>query len=256
MMAEVVACIQQDCSASDDCSHPASDIGDTWGGVGSTTPSYLICPSTTTADNYYLIDNWSQESIAKGNYAASWGSNDYMSYQDPQTAGMFGVLDLGSFILQKDPRCPGIWKMGYGRGTKASDVTDGLSNTLMASEVLTYDSYLDGRGGWVLTAMGSSIFTAKTTPNSTTNDVIPMCEPKIPVGDPLHCTQDQKDGAVFAAAQGAHPGGVVVMYADGSTRFTTNSVDAAVWTALSTRGSRTLPRDRNEYGPVRRRALR
>ena len=145
------------------------------------------------------------------------------------------MLDLGSFITQMDPRCPGIWKMGYGRGTKPSDIVDGLSNTLMVSEVLTYDSYQDGRGGWVLTAMGSSIFSAKTTPNSTTNDILPMCEPKIPVNDPLHCTQDQSDFAVFAAARSAHTGGVVAMYADGSAKFITNNVDPTVWTAISTR---------------------
>ncbi len=230
---DLETCMQQDYSGVDDCSHPASDVGDYFDGIGQTSPSYLLCPSADPMD--WQLANWHLEGLGKGNYAGNWGSVDYSSYQNPATAGVFGVVDLGSFVAQNDPRCPGKWKMGYGRGTKATDITDGLSNTLMISEVIGYDSYLDGRGCWAANAMGSSIFTAFTTPNSTTNDIVPLCETHIPTNDPLHCSQNQTTAVVNAAARSKHPGGVVVLYADGSAKFVTNNVDATVWAALSTR---------------------
>jgi len=232
-LTELEMCMEQDYSACDDCSHPSSNVGDYFDGIGLTTPHYLQCPSAEPLE--LQLANWRLEGLAKGNYAGNWGSDDYMSFQDPAKAGAFGVVDLGSFTLQNDARCPGKWKMGYGRGTRPADITDGLSNTLMASEVVGYESTFDGRGCWVANAMGSSIFSAKTTPNSTTNDVLPMCESKIPNGDPLHCTQLQSSGKVFAAARSRHPGGVVALYADGSTRFTADTINAATWMALSTR---------------------
>ena len=35
------------------------------------------------------------------------------------------------------PSQRGLWKAGWGQGTKFADFTDGLSNTLLVSEVLT-----------------------------------------------------------------------------------------------------------------------
>lgn len=235
-MQDLEACMAIQYSGCDDCSHPSSYIGsaDYFDAIGETTPSYRLCPSTEPLETEFG-PVWSLEGLGKGNYAGNWGSADYNSYQDNTKAGVFGVVNLGNFVTQNDPRCLGIWKMAYGRGTKATDIIDGLSNTLMVSEVLGYESYKDVRGCWAANAMGSSIFTAKTTPNSTTNDIIPMCETAIPLSDPLHCTQDQKDGVVNAAARSRHPNGVVTLFADGSGRFTQNGVDPAVWAALSTR---------------------
>jgi soluble lytic murein transglycosylase-like protein len=106
---------------------------------------------------------------------------------------------------------------------------------MMCSEVLSFDSQYDDRGVWAANAMGSSVYVARQTPNSAENDNIPMCDAAIPAGDPLHCSQNRADGQVWAAARSRHPGGVVSLYADGSTHFEVNDVDSAVWKALSTR---------------------
>ncbi|HVU86173.1 MAG TPA: DUF1559 domain-containing protein [Pirellulales bacterium] len=235
-MQDLEACMAIQYSGCDDCSHPASYIGgpDYFDAIGETTPSYRLCPSAEPCETEFG-PVWSLEGLGKGNYAGNWGSADYNSYQDSTKAGVFGVVDIGNFVTQNDPRCLGIWKMGYGRGTKATDIIDGLSNTLMVSEVLGYESYRDIRGCWAANSMGSSIFTAMTTPNSKTNDIIPMCEPNIPDGHPLKCKQDQSDGLVNAAARSMHPSGVVTLFADGSGRFTADSIDPTVWAALSTR---------------------
>jgi prepilin-type processing-associated H-X9-DG protein len=48
-------------------------------------------------------------------------------------------------------------------------------------------------------------------------------------------TQNRTNDEVWAAARSRHPGGVVVLYADGSVHFETDQIDPAAWTALSTR---------------------
>lgn len=138
-------------------------------------------------------------------------------------------------LVDKDKNCLGRWKMGWGLGTKPKDITDGLSKTMMCSEVLGWNTQFDGRGVWAANAMGSSVYVAKQTPNSSDNDNIPMCDAAIPGSDVLHCTQNRSDGKVWAAARSRHLGGVCVLYADGSVHFEADQIDPAAWTALSTR---------------------
>ncbi len=185
----------------------------------------------------YLLSAYKLEHLAKGNYAGNFGADTYMSFQSPKTAGLFGIVDLGAKILTEgDQACAnlGRTRMGWGKGVKIKDVQDGTSHTLAVSEVVGWDHYLDGRGTWLAPAMGASSITGKTPPNSQTNDVIPMCASNIPVSDPLHCTLNQTDGNVFAAARSRHAGGVVTVFADASVHFESDSIDPAVWTAVTT----------------------
>ena len=68
------------------------------------------------------------------------------------------------------------WKLGVGQGTKLCDMRDGTAQTLVVSEVLAYDSGKDPRGVWPIHVPGSSLFLAKTGPNSKLNDHLPVCE--------------------------------------------------------------------------------
>jgi prepilin-type N-terminal cleavage/methylation domain-containing protein len=216
-------------SVCDDCEHDAN------GNVGRTTLPFMICPDAPIMT--YLINNWHLEHLAKGNYAGNFGADTYMSFQSPKLAGLFGIVDLGAKIATVgDANCValGRTRMGWGKGMKNKDVTDGTTHTLAASEVIGWDNYYDGRGVWLAPAMGASSFTGRTTPNSDTNDVIPLCYLGIPTDNPLHCTQNQADGNVFAAARSRHPGGVEAVFADASTHFEADSVDPTVWRALST----------------------
>jgi prepilin-type N-terminal cleavage/methylation domain-containing protein/prepilin-type processing-associated H-X9-DG protein len=221
-------------SACDDCTHPEN------GAVGVTTLPFMLCPSADLMAQLVSNNRIKLESLAKGNYAGNFGADTYMSFQTPTKAGVFGVVDLGTkFVAQDDPGCPGLAlvRMGFGKGTKIKNILDGTSHTVAVSEVLGWDSQFDGRGAWFSPAMGASSFTAKTTPNSSTNDVIPMCETRssvIPVTDPMHCTENRADGNVFAAARSRHPGGVVTVFADGSVHFEADTIDPAVWAALCT----------------------
>jgi hypothetical protein len=216
-------------SVCDDCEHDAN------GNVGRTTLPFMICPDAPQMT--YLLQNWKLEHLAKGNYVGNFGADTYMSFQSPKLAGLFGVVDLGPKIaIEGDAACValGRTRLGWGKGVKNKDIGDGTTHTLAASEVVGWDHYQDGRGTWLANAMGSSNFTGKLTPNSETNDIIPMCYSGILVGDRLHCTQNQADGNVFAAARSRHPGGVEAVFADASARFESDSIDATVWRALST----------------------
>jgi prepilin-type N-terminal cleavage/methylation domain-containing protein len=231
----MVKCMDDQFSFCDDCEHQP-------GNIGMTTLPFMMCPSADPMTQ--LLSNWHLEHLSKGNYAGNWGADTYLSYQTPNKAGVFGVVDLGShFILQSPSGGQGRWKMGLGKGTKIKDIVDGSSHTLMVSEVIGWDNYLDGRGVWAGNMMGSSVFTGKTTPNSTTNDFIPMCDyVDIPANDLRHCyldpasgqQQDQKDGNVWAAARSTHIGGVMSVFADGSVHFETDTIDPATWMALTT----------------------
>jgi len=172
----------------------------------------------------------------------------------------------GDTPLEKDcngtekERCyGGRWKLGSGEGVRTNEFKDGLSHTLMISEVYGWDSMMDIRGVWAVSSPGASVFTALLRPNSkapasvTTDterqnymDKVLVCgseshisgdvtKPQIPRGHPLECTENRANGDVYAAARSMHPGGVNAVMADGATRWFAENIDRRVWQALSTR---------------------
>jgi len=219
-------------NAADDTEHER-------GNVGRTTPRIFICPSADRMTPAERIKTYAHERISKGNYAACWGSDDYMSFEDTTKAGVFGVVMVRGWekVVQQENHetIKGTWKMGLGQGTRQQEIRDGLSYTLALSEVLGYNSHRDCRGGWVLNAMGSSNFSGRTGPNSDEDDVIPMCETNIPEDNPLHCQENRRDGHCWAAARSRHAQGVQVLFADSSARFMSDSIDLPIWRALCTR---------------------
>ncbi|MDR3621280.1 MAG: DUF1559 domain-containing protein [Paludisphaera borealis] len=111
-----------------------------------------------------------------------------------------------------------------------ASITDGLSNTMMTSELLVAQSgaSFDLRG---FTWCGpTSTFNAFTGPNSTLPDVVwpGLCN-AISVNPP--CTT--ADVTWYQAARSKHPGGVNVGMLDGSVRFMKNSINLSIWSALS-----------------------
>jgi prepilin-type N-terminal cleavage/methylation domain-containing protein len=132
-----------------------------------------------------------------------------------------------------------------------NEVTDGLSNTVMLSEVISglstntgSDQRQDKRGLW---AYGCGMqYTHKFTPNTTTPD-------EIWISMPTGCV-DMPDGpcnwnatswaTINISARSKHPGGVNVGIADGSVRFCPNQVDRRIWQAAgSINGGETVQAD-------------
>ncbi|AMV39046.1 DUF1559 domain-containing protein [Planctomyces sp. SH-PL62] len=112
-------------------------------------------------------------------------------------------------------------------------ITDGLSNTMMLSELLvgqTQGGQLDLRGFSWCGPLGT--YTAWTGPNSRTPDVIwpGLCNsPRGGVNPP--CTT--ADVTWYTAARSRHSGGVNVAMCDGSVKFVKDSISLPTWSAIS-----------------------
>ena len=130
-----------------------------------------------------------------------------------------------------------------------SDITDGLSNTIAMSETVSngplgsarftpYDSYFERaletclasspadswRIGvpWIAGCAGCTLYNHALPPNS------PTCSNGTSLGDPVR--------GIYSAASN-HPGGVVVLFADGGVDFVSDGVDSFVWRAMAMRGA-------------------
>ena len=125
----------------------------------------------------------------------------------------------------------GIFQLDVSR--RIRDIVDGTSHTVAASELLSGKAKKDERGVWVLSGMGTAIYTHFNTPNSGNGDKVINCspEPDMPCA-PHNWTQFS---SAHAAARSQHPGGVNVVFADGHVTFVGDSVDLRLWRALATR---------------------
>ncbi len=114
-------------------------------------------------------------------------------------------------------------------------ISDGLSNTMLASETV------QGRDGDYrgLTWWGfSSGFETFSGPNDGTDYIqqLPYCKDQLKEGgNPLNPPCNQKGGPNFerASARSRHPGGVNVVMVDGSVSFKTDDIDLLTWRAAS-----------------------
>jgi prepilin-type N-terminal cleavage/methylation domain-containing protein len=115
--------------------------------------------------------------------------------------------------------------------TKTSDVTDGLSKTVMLAEnVVVPDppTRMDSRGGYFNAFSGEILFSTRHTPNTSVGDGLYEqfnWPPKAPTGS-AHYVQYTRSW---------HSDCVNVAMADGATRFVLDNINAAVWTAAGSR---------------------
>jgi prepilin-type processing-associated H-X9-DG protein len=114
-----------------------------------------------------------------------------------------------------------------------TDITDGSSNTLMASEIIVSPDVNghDVRGRMFNNArQGSTLFTTQYTPNNlATPDRLEYCQslPQAP------CTGTTTN--INLSARSYHAGGVNALFCDGSVTFLSNAIDPTVYQALGTR---------------------
>jgi len=131
-------------------------------------------------------------------------------------------------------------------GRKLSEFTDGLSNTVLGSEVLAGrdergnpgngDKY-DTRGIWFQGFGGGAIYEHKHTPNSSNPDCATnntACAPFPPPVDMpcVVCTHSISES--YFSARSMHPGGVNVLFGDGHVEFVADDVDLVTWQAAAT----------------------
>ncbi len=194
--------------------------------------------------------------LSRGNYAVCYGGNTMLNAvpsvstnpqnPDPQLAGMFGMERIQKYPVGKR----------LGKGIKLSKVRDGMSHTVMMSEVLTWNATNDRggsvdesvpqgnddwRGTWMIPSVGASAFTGKYPPNSSQPDVIPACGTGImqsSFAKSMPCTEDMQSSNIFASARSNHTGGVNATMGDGSVTFISDDIEQTVWRAMCTRNGK------------------
>ena len=178
----------------------------------------LTCPSdqpqTFAAQNFTIH-----------NYAANYGNTNHIG-RDHSVAGNANYVKFqkGAFVGDD-------WVTQPLTAVKFKEITDGLSNTLLASEVVQGREG-DGRGftwwGW------SAGFETRGVPNTTDADTIQAASECKPLFDNPPCTAPSSAASyMWAASRSRHPGGVVAGLCDASVQYVSDGVDLAVWRAAS-----------------------
>ena len=185
-----------------------------------------------------------------GNYAVNYGNGDQAQNTAvpvliPSLTGVTSVFMGAPFT---DMGSPYIDDSGYAKNfatltvTKIAGITDGLSNTLMASELLigaqgSTGSDLHGFMWWG----PSASFTTALTPNSTYQDSMGNggCPTtgviNIPCNGGITATgTGGSETSVYLGARSKHPGGVNAAMCDGSVKFFKSTINIQTWQASST----------------------
>jgi prepilin-type N-terminal cleavage/methylation domain-containing protein len=249
-----------------------SKSGRHWRAFHENVSSTMICPSSGTAPGggvpYNDSDNddrgMALAHLSKGNYAACFGGNTMLNAvplestfpqnPKPEYMGIFSMVRC-----QKEPAGALL-----GKGTKTAQVSDGLSNTVMLSEVLTWNDENeagtpeegsnvpqgndDWRGVWMIPSVGASAFTGRFPPNSKgsgpdfrgTNlnraDHIPACASGVTDFGDMPCEEAAlEDSNIWASPRSRHSEGVNAAMGDSSVRFIADDIDALVWHGMCTR---------------------
>jgi prepilin-type N-terminal cleavage/methylation domain-containing protein len=178
------------------------------------------CPDDGLKENEWSHRNWSR---VRGNYVVNAGNTDYGQ------ATKVGVPFQGAPFAPRS-------------GVALASIRDGLSNTIMMSEVVTTLSseWWAGPISDFSISLGGQTFTGWLGPNSSTPDEsirecpkpsqyngIPGCKMTFP-------DEESTKKAVFAA-RSKHLGGVTVSMCDGSVHFVSDTVDLmSVWRPMTT----------------------
>jgi prepilin-type N-terminal cleavage/methylation domain-containing protein/prepilin-type processing-associated H-X9-DG protein len=222
-----------------------------YAGAANTTVSYsyvssYACPSDPNAGVQR------NGAVRYQNYVVNYGNVDQAQNRNypvpnPANPNQFFTFAGAPFT---DVGSPAIDDTGYAIDfaaltvTKIAGITDGLSNTMMTSELKIAGPPNDLRG---YTWWGpSASFTALLTPNSLLPDTMGNggCSALNP---PCNTGLTNPNGGytmVYLAARSYHPGGISVGMCDGSVRFIKNSISLLSYQALSTsQGNEVLSAD-------------
>ena len=154
------------------------------------------CPSDTAGE---LSDVYAPVIAATGSYALIQGS---IGPGEPTYAKHVAKYDNDGMFL-------------YVRRRKASEITDGLSSTLVSGEVLMADTW-ESSNTWTYARVNADCLRTTASPVNTP-----------PGGGAVAERQNGSCGSL-------HPDGAMFSFADGHVEMLENDVDLAVYRALST----------------------
>jgi prepilin-type processing-associated H-X9-DG protein len=198
------------------------------GPAAATRPPVYVCPSDTSEP---LVTNTFPDIggrlVATGNYAlvhgrfgpsgnvpslpSDCGTNGNLGFSNPVK-----VMNTGVFV--------------YLRRLRPADVTDGLSKTMFAGEVIAAHTS-DSRNIWSFTFRHCDSLRNTENPLNT------------PPGSPIFFVNSvisppQRCNGAFASR---HPGGGQFVFGDGRVAFLSDTINQATYRALSTRASGDMP---------------
>lgn len=187
----------------------------------------LTCPSDEPQ-----VDN---RQITYHNFVVNYGNTNHIGFDHRIPTNPEYIKFLGSPFVGDDwnahPKIEGTFKA----------ITDGLSNTLLASETLQGQlvaasgvtaEYIDRRGytwwGW------GAGFETRGVPNSSEPDRMQQRFDCITTLPNPPCAPADPGNLFWAAARSRHPGGVNAAMCDGSVMQVADDIDLAVWRAMGT----------------------
>ena len=182
-------------------------------GVTSQRIKTLTCPSDTPNPGAITTTiNGVTYAITSHNYAVNYGNTN--NYQ----------LNITTPITQTFGGAPFGWAPMI---AKLTDISDGTSNTMMASELLQgTGSDLRGFSWWAPGGQYTTVF----APNATDPDITTQnC-----VNNPARGLPCRDNGGQWniLTARSRHSGGVNAVLGDGSVRFIRSNIDIATWRNL------------------------
>ena len=195
-----------------------------------TAISLLYCPSDRSPTQNEF--NTAAYGFLRGNYSGCAGSGDMYGSGVDATSGPWGG---GMFWVK-----PGQTFDDGADGVVAGKVNDGLSNTVLLSELLVCDVTWWGGpiGETIYGNMGGAIFSAATTPNTSVPDRVYGRQGdrayRAPCTDMGAAWFTPSAAGAYAAARSMHSGGVNVTLADATLRTIQDGVDLGVWRSLGT----------------------
>jgi prepilin-type N-terminal cleavage/methylation domain-containing protein/prepilin-type processing-associated H-X9-DG protein len=220
-----------------------------YGGNGGPGPNTTVafsrikaysCPSDSDQQSIWGVPNY--------NYAVNLGNTD--TKQNDQTA-IGGQPFLGApfaDLMSPTGTVPANGNVASAGTTYGSygvfgfrDITDGVSNTMLAAEVIQGQgsSSMPDLRGCTLWSEGSG-FETILGPNSTFPDnVYAAGYCNYPYQNNPPCTGGTYTSStpltsLTFGSRSRHPGGVNALFGDGSVKFIKNSISLPVWRALST----------------------
>jgi len=197
----------------------------------------LLCPSDPSEGTFTVNNTTGIELVGRTNYHASLGANAWWRNTEGKTGGVFYYAT------------PGV-------GVRTTDITDGVSNTAMYSEIKRGKN--PSHPELIVNALDyttwDGISTAKTvrpagcdTATATTFDYTGLQYYRAllwtayythtvpPNNTSRDCVRSVGLDQGHLAARSYHGNGVNLLLADGSVRFINSAIDMTIWRALGTR---------------------
>jgi len=173
------------------------------------------CPSDSPG--YFL-----QPFRMKGSYGANWGNT---TLSQGVRAGVQPMA--GPFAFDK--------------ARTLAEATDGLSSTLLVSELVQTSSTDDCRSEWWNDS--TVVFMTFLPPNSPSPDnLVSWCVNNPARNEP--CVSEWDYNTLYLASRSRHPGTVDALFGDGSARAVKNSISLPIWRAIgSTQGGEVVSSD-------------